>query len=152
MGAAGGGRCFVVLTIIMDVDIQHESPPKALGPHESLWFPDGNVVLATDSFLFKVHKSFLSSYSSVFRDMFELPNVDGSIAGQSESGAGIVSEMLEGLPLVILAGDKGEDVVHLLRAIYERRCVLSHSCRRQYFLSNLFTSKATATVIMTISS
>lgn len=32
-------------------------------------------------------------------------------------------DLYEGLPLVPLVGEKGEDVVHLLRAIYERRCV-----------------------------
>lgn len=91
-------------------------------PHDTLWFSDGNVVLATDSQLFKVHKSVLSMQSSVFRDMFELSDVRGSIADGTFI-VGIMPELYEGLPLVPLVGEKGEDVVHLLRAIYERRCV-----------------------------
>ncbi len=87
-----------------------------------LWFPDGNVVLATNSLLFKVHKSILSLQSSVFKDMFDLPTVDGSHPVQGT--VGIVPEMYDGLPLVTLVGDKGEDVAHLLGAVYKRRCVL----------------------------
>ncbi len=118
----------------MDVDAQHESPPNAPKSHESLWFSDGNVVLGTDSFLFKVHKSFLSLYAfvTVFRDE-EVPNINDDGLGQS--GAGIAaSELYEGLPSVTLAGDKGEDVVHLLRTIYyEHRYVLRYSSRYQSY-------------------
>ncbi|KLO07145.1 hypothetical protein SCHPADRAFT_662166 [Schizopora paradoxa] len=50
--------------------------------------------------------------------MFELPVVDGTCGGTS---AGMRPELYEGLPLVTLAGDKGTDVEHLLRAAYERQ-------------------------------
>lgn len=107
----------------MDVDLEPEnaqkSPPK---PHDVLWLHDGNVVLATDTFLFKVHNSVLSMQSSVFKDMFELPTIDG--ANASSGGAGMAPELYEGLPLVKLVGDKGEDVAHLLRTVYERQCVV----------------------------
>lgn len=97
-------------------------------PHDVLWFPDGNVVLATDKYLFRLHKGMLSLHSSVFKDMFELPTVDasGSSAGGENTAAGMTpdSELHEGLPLVRLAGDNGDDVVHLLRAAFERRCVV----------------------------
>ncbi len=84
--------------------------------HDLLWFLDGNVVLATDSLLFRVHKSFLSLHSSVFKDMFDLPFVaPGDVEDQNTAEVAY-----EGLPLVALAGDKGEDVAHLLRAAYER--------------------------------
>ncbi len=126
----------------MAVDAQHDVSLKTPGPHNFLWYPDGNVVLATDSFLFKVHKSLLSQHSSVFRDMFELPNIDSSIANQSS--AGMASESYEGLPLVTLVGDKGEDVAHLLRAVFDRECFIadhliikqhnSNMIRLQFFL------------------
>jgi len=103
----------------MDVDLQHKIPPEAPKPHEVLWFPEGNVVLATDSLLFKVHMGILSLQSSVFKDMFELPNINCSVAGQSVGSAGIAPELYEGLPLVTLVGDEGKDVEHLLRTIYE---------------------------------
>ncbi|KLO06119.1 hypothetical protein SCHPADRAFT_699769 [Schizopora paradoxa] len=82
--------------------------------HDVLWFPDGNVVLATDVYLFKVYKGLLSMQSSVFRDMFDLEDV-----GTVRSGDEAVQDMYDGAPLVTLVGDKGEDVVHLLRAVFE---------------------------------
>ncbi|KLO06118.1 hypothetical protein SCHPADRAFT_861672 [Schizopora paradoxa] len=93
--------------------------------HDILWFSDGNVVLATDKYLFKVYKGLLSMHSSVFRDMFELPNVGRSSAGDIDDGS--AQEMYEGVPLITLAGDKGEDVVHLLRALYDHRYYSCHS-------------------------
>ncbi|KLO16673.1 hypothetical protein SCHPADRAFT_994956 [Schizopora paradoxa] len=103
----------------MDVDAQHGESTKAPKPHDILWFSDGSVVLATDLYLFKVHKTVLSLHSSVFKDMFDFPGVDGLTNG------GVISEsaqdMYEGLPLVTLVGYSGEDVAHLLRAVYEPR-------------------------------
>lgn len=104
----------------MCVDAQQEDSSKKPKPHNFLWFPDGNVILATDSYLFKVHKSLLSLHSSVFKDMFELPNVDGVVSDKLNI-TGTALELYEDLPLVLLVGDKGEDVVHLLRTIYEHR-------------------------------
>ncbi|KLO08384.1 hypothetical protein SCHPADRAFT_610352 [Schizopora paradoxa] len=107
----------------MDVDPDHREPSNGPKPHDFLWFPDGNVVLSTDTFLFKVHKSLLAVHSSVFRDMFELPNVGHGSSNPEGSGGsdfGSASELYEGVPMVTLAGDKGEDVVHLLRAVFER--------------------------------
>lgn len=118
-------RSAFLLSNNMDVDVQHREhgdSSKSPKPHEFLWFPDGNVILTTDLYLFKVHKSLLSLHSSVFKHMFELPNVGSSTAG--ENSAGVAQEMYDGLPLVTLVGDKGEDVVHLLRTVYELRCVL----------------------------
>ena len=86
--------------------------------HDVMWFPDGNVVLATDKYLFKVFKGVLSMHSSVFKDMFELvESSDRQADGDS------VQEMYDGVPLVTLVGDEGEDVAHLLRALYDHRCV-----------------------------
>ncbi|KLO08391.1 hypothetical protein SCHPADRAFT_1000971 [Schizopora paradoxa] len=89
-------------------------------PFESLWFSDGNVVLATDTHLFKVHKGMLSSQSSVFRDMFDLPLVDGS-EGTAGGDGGIMPETYDGLSLVKFSYEKGEEFAYLLRAVYERQ-------------------------------
>lgn len=110
----------------MDVDAEHENAPKVPVPHESLWFPSGNVVLSTELILFKVHKDILSMQSSVFKGMFDFPAVDGT--QMIENGAGDIPELYEGLPMVNLVGDKGEDVMHLLRAVYERQCVFFLPC------------------------
>ncbi|KLO16687.1 hypothetical protein SCHPADRAFT_937715 [Schizopora paradoxa] len=111
----------------MDVDGQHEESTKTRvpKPHDLLWFSDGSVVLATDTYLFKVHKSLLSLHSSVFKDMFEPLNFNGEVSGGI--GTGEAQEMYEGLPLVTLVGDKGEDVAHLLRAVFEPRFHDRHS-------------------------
>ncbi|KLO07742.1 hypothetical protein SCHPADRAFT_859814 [Schizopora paradoxa] len=104
----------------MDVDAEPAEPKGPPQPCEHLWFPDGNVVLATDSLLFKVHKGVLALQSSVFKDMFELPGAHGLGPSQGQGTDVIVSELYEGLPLVTLVGDDGDEVVHLLRTAYER--------------------------------
>ncbi|KLO16690.1 hypothetical protein SCHPADRAFT_937718 [Schizopora paradoxa] len=96
-----------------------EEVTKIPEPHEILWFLDGNVVLATDVYLFKVHKGVLSLQSTVFRDMFDLSNAVISTDGGNEIES--VQDTYEGVPLVTLVGDDGEDVAHLLRAVYEPR-------------------------------
>lgn len=113
------------------------SPPK----QKPLWFPDGNVVLATNRMCFRVHKSVLSLYSTVFRDMFDLPIAPGPADDEPDAGEtsnhGVInphSDLYDGLPLVKLSGDKDMDVVHLLRAIYERECVIDPFL---LFLANL---------------
>ncbi|KLO08403.1 hypothetical protein SCHPADRAFT_931822 [Schizopora paradoxa] len=103
----------------MDVDEAHQEEEIVPHPHEILWYPDGDVVLATDTLLFKVHKLILSLQSSVFRDMFAFPAVDGVQDASNGNGAG-VQETYEGLPMVVLIGDKGKEVAHLLRTVYER--------------------------------
>ncbi|KLO16675.1 hypothetical protein SCHPADRAFT_822876, partial [Schizopora paradoxa] len=107
----------------MDVDnqqLEQGEPSNLPRPHETLWYSDGSVVLATDLYLFKVHKSLLSRHSSVFNDMFEFPNINDSETDGGNAGVS-TQEMYEGLPLVALAEDEGEDVAHLLRAVYEPR-------------------------------
>ena len=97
--------------------------------HDTLWFPDGSIVLATDSLLFRVHKGVLSFHSTVLRDMFDLVRdptaiqrvVDSSNSTEGSTEATGNADMYEGLPLVILPGEKGKGVAHLLRSIYDRR-------------------------------
>lgn len=95
--------------------------------HDCLWFSDGNVVLASGSLLFRVHKGVLALHSTVFRDMFDLPIVstgDNDDAGDPSTLGVISPDLYDGLPMVLLSGDKGEDVAHLLRTVYERECVV----------------------------
>ncbi|TCD66526.1 hypothetical protein EIP91_001302 [Steccherinum ochraceum] len=44
-----------------------------LARHSELWFDDGNVVLAAENTLFKVHRTILAHHAEVFKDMFTFP-------------------------------------------------------------------------------
>ncbi|KLO07741.1 hypothetical protein SCHPADRAFT_881283 [Schizopora paradoxa] len=124
----------------MEIDTQGEGPSRSPKPHETLWFFDGNIVLVTDTYLFKVHKGLLALHSCVFRDMFDVPGADE--ANAEEGSAGKHQEMYEGIPSVKLVGDEGEDVAHLLRTIYEHR---------YYDPSNDETPVDTITALLTLS-
>lgn len=51
-----------------------ESPHCEIERNNDLWFEDGNVVfVARKSMAFRVHKSVLSRKSTVFKDMFAIP-------------------------------------------------------------------------------
>ncbi|KLO06825.1 hypothetical protein SCHPADRAFT_1002109 [Schizopora paradoxa] len=85
-------------------------------PHETLWHDDGNIVLATDAFLYRVHKGVLAKNSTVFRNMFMLPG-DGTEGGTAGLGDGV----WDGVPMVKMAGDDDVDVYNLLMALYDRK-------------------------------
>lgn len=75
----------------------------------NLWFDDGNVVLQageSDS-RFKVYRGILSRESSVFKDMFSLPQPPSSIA-----------ESFDGFPLVRLH-DAGDSLKLLLSVMFD---------------------------------
>lgn len=96
--------------------------------HEDLWFRDGNIVLATHTLLFRVHKSILSLHSSVFRDMFELVGIESyanDAEGTSTARMTPGLEVYDGVPLVSLPSDEGVDVEELLLAVYDRLYVFS---------------------------
>ena len=79
--------------------------------HESLYLPDGDVVLAapqspTTTVLFRVDKIYLSRNSPAFRSMFSLPSVP------------CVNELYDGVPKVQLPDD-ADDLARLLAALYD---------------------------------
>ena len=84
--------------------------------HEALYFPDGNVVICSAGtgegpgrVAFRVHKSVLSFHSTMFKDMFSLPAVDG------------VNETYDGVPLVNTT-DNANGWEDLLGALYHTKC------------------------------
>jgi len=90
-----------------------EHPPDSRTKHADLWFCDGSVILQADSTLFRVHKSQLSRRSTVFSDMFTLPQPP-----VMTTHATLADETHEGCPIVKLY-DSAEDVANLLLALYD---------------------------------
>lgn len=72
------------------------------------WKEDGNIVLAAQGNHFRVHRSVLSAYSEVFRDMFDCPHPN-----EAEN------EFVEFCPVIRLH-DAATDVQIMLKAMYDR--------------------------------
>lgn len=87
---------------------------QAPQPYEPLWHADGNVILKTTSHLFRMHKSVLARESSVFRDMFAIPGPQ-----DQEDGANGAQELYEGIPVVPMVDDDDDEILYLVRTIYE---------------------------------
>ncbi|TDL16713.1 hypothetical protein BD410DRAFT_698083, partial [Rickenella mellea] len=75
-----------------------------------LWFNDGNIILTTDTSVFRVHRGILGMHSSVFDDTFTLPQLCSDE----------VNPMFDGFPVVEIC-DADSDFTHLLHFFYDRR-------------------------------
>src|ERR1700733_603420 len=84
--------------------------------HSEFWFDDGSVVLNVQTTLFRVHRSTLSMHSTVFSDMFSIPQPPDQLA-------------IEGCPVVHLH-DSAEDFACLLKALYDPLYAKLISCRK----------------------
>jgi hypothetical protein len=73
--------------------------------HPDLWFDDGSVILNVGTTLFRVHRSTLSTHSTVFADMFHVPQPPNQDA-------------IEGCPVVHVP-DSAKDFTCLLKALYD---------------------------------
>lgn len=107
----------------MDVpDDTIDAPNKEPERHSTLWYEDGNVVLSTNSYLYRVHKSILSRQSTMFKDMFQVSgDAEGDSKGDSKGGVGLKPVEYEGVPLVALSDDSDEDVFSFLSTLYDRK-------------------------------
>ena len=72
---------------------------------EEFWFEDGSIVLQVESTQFRIAKTMFARHSNVFRDMLSLPLPADE-------------PLVEGCPVVVLAGDKTKDWKCLLDAMY----------------------------------
>ena len=84
---------------------------KAQTHHESLYFPDGDLVIASslqqgDRTLFRVHSALIAHHSPVFQDMLSFP------AGGSNR------ESYDDAPLVLLPDDV-EEITALIEVLYK---------------------------------
>jgi hypothetical protein len=73
--------------------------------HPYLWFSDGSIVLNAEKITFRVHHSILSTHSTVFSDMLNIPQP-------------LDQATIEGCPVVHLP-DSAVDVACLLKALYD---------------------------------
>jgi hypothetical protein len=88
----------------VDTDGEVTGPNANPTRHPDLWFDDGSVVLKAENTLFRVHRTTLSTHSTVFSDMFGIPHPPGQ-------------DEIEGCPVVKLP-DLANDVGYLLKALY----------------------------------
>ncbi|RDX41821.1 hypothetical protein OH76DRAFT_1363819 [Lentinus brumalis] len=71
-----------------------------------LWFPDGNVVVLAENTAFRIHSGLLSHHSTVFSDLFGVPQPP-----QNE-------DLVDGCPIVHVS-DSAEEFKCLLRMVYD---------------------------------
>lgn len=85
--------------------LPQEQPPVTRSP--DLWFEDGSVILQAETMIFRVYRGILAAQSSVFRDMFSVPQ-------PSEH------ERMDECPFVHLH-DSAEDLGYFLKALLDAR-------------------------------
>lgn len=74
--------------------------------HPTLWFDDGSIVLRVQTTLFCVHRTTLASHSTVFADMFTIPQPTQ------------YQQLVDGRPTVDMP-DNAMEFSAILRAIYD---------------------------------
>ena len=84
-----------------------DEPPPAELIRSDIWYTDGNVILQAEGVQFKVLKSILAQSSSVFEDMFSIPQPPSSSA-----------DTVDGCPIVHLS-DSAEEVGYVLKALFK---------------------------------
>ena len=83
--------------------------PKSIDPIRSdIWYEDGSVILQAENTHFKVYRGVLSESSSVFKDMFLIPQP-----------LSLASELIEGCTVVHLS-DSAQELEYVLRALCRR--------------------------------
>lgn len=92
---------------------------KSRAVEAGVWFDDGNVIIVAQSTPFKVHRSLLSQRSSVFNDMFSIPQPP-TLQGD---------EGMDGIPIVHVS-DTWEEIAYILSALYDgyRLASFIHTC------------------------
>ncbi|KZP22078.1 hypothetical protein FIBSPDRAFT_1043789 [Athelia psychrophila] len=110
---------------------------RVLTRHPTLWFDDGSIILNVETTSFCVHRSTLCSHSSVFADMFSLPQ----LSTQDEQ---------DGCPVVDMP-DNAEDFTCLLRVLYEPYIFLDDLNETSYTGENLRADFNTACRVLRVS-
>ncbi|KAJ3513920.1 hypothetical protein NLJ89_g2689 [Agrocybe chaxingu] len=79
---------------------------------ENFWLDDGNIILQAENTQFRVHKSMLARQSTIFKDMFSIPQPTKPL-----------DPVIEGCPVVALS-DKTSDVECMLSIFYDNNNVV----------------------------
>ncbi len=89
-------------------DDQQETDRLPTISRSKFWLDDGSVVIQAEYTQFRVHRTLLARHSSVFRDMFSVPQPISS----SE-------RLIEGCPVVHLSDSK-QDIEYMISALYDQ--------------------------------
>lgn len=95
----------IVEGLVEDSSLMTAEAIEGLPRHDDLWFDDGNVVIASSDLSFRLHRGVLARHSSVFKDLFQVPQADQA-------------QTVEGCPVAQLH-DRGVDLVLLFTLLYD---------------------------------
>lgn len=98
--------------------------PSRVPMRSEPWYEDGNIVLEAESTQFRIFRGILSASSSIFRDMFSMPQ-------PSESEC-----LVEGCPVVRLS-DPAEDWKYVLKALHDRRLATGKTYRKVAYQNDI---------------
>ncbi|KZT72354.1 hypothetical protein DAEQUDRAFT_723053 [Daedalea quercina L-15889] len=85
---------------------------KEVKRDETIWFPDGNIILQAGGVVFRVYQGLLSLHSEVFAGLFSVPQPQ-------------TVDTFDGHPIVCLP-DNADDLRHLLRVLFVDRRFFRH--------------------------
>ncbi|CAA7261832.1 unnamed protein product [Cyclocybe aegerita] len=90
-----------------DVTVSSTESASGITRSTNFWLDDGNIILQAENTQFRVHKSMLARQSSIFKDMFSIPQPSEPL-----------DPVVEGCPVVTLS-DKASDVDCILSIFYD---------------------------------
>ncbi|KAI0832373.1 hypothetical protein BC628DRAFT_1528243 [Trametes gibbosa] len=85
-------------------DVSSELPK--VERHHEYFFTDGNVVLQIEDTQYKLHRSLLEKHSPIFRELFTIPQPEGSTEGCTEDNP------------IFLSGIQADDFTRFLGLLY----------------------------------
>ena len=107
-------------------DSQDQGIPQDL-IHGDPWFEDGNLILAADKHIFRIHRGVLARQSEVFHGMLEVPQPPPSTGPTPDM---VVLYGCQVIPMY----DKPVELSNFLKAIYDGVYVFSHLPREFFFI------------------
>ncbi|EIW56917.1 uncharacterized protein TRAVEDRAFT_128370 [Trametes versicolor FP-101664 SS1] len=113
LDSATDDGCDTQQSIAKGSDDPQDNSASARTRDEEFWYDDGTIILVAGNVEFRVYKGILAENSSVFRDMFSLPQPPILAESSDAPSPG------DGCPIVHLS-DSPEDLRHILRVYTPR--------------------------------